>query len=311
MKTSFVATVFNEEENIEQLITSLLKQSKKVDEIVIVDAKSSDNTNKILSKYKNKIIILTKNGNRSVGRNTGIKKAKGDIILVSDSGCILGKKWVENITKPFEKKGIDVVSGFYHPIASTIFEKALSLYTCVMPDRVDPKRFLPSSRSIAFKKNVWETVDGYPEYLDTCEDLVFAKKAKDKKLNFYFAKNAVVYWKQQKNILQAFNQFYNYAKGDGRALFVRRQTPLLYLRYLIGGILIYLSLKYSSTNLMILSIVLVLGYLIWAVAKNYKYIRDVRGVFLLPLLQVTSDIAVLLGMSNGIIRYLWATRKKQ
>ena len=44
---------------------------------------------------------------------------------------------------------------------------------CPTRDEVDPATFLPSSRSVAFRKAAWAAVGGYPEWLDYCEDLVF------------------------------------------------------------------------------------------------------------------------------------------
>ena len=124
--------------------------------------------------------LIIKKGNIAIGRNEAIKNANNEIILVSDVGCILDKDWVKNISAPFEDKKVDVVAGFYEPIADSVFEKCLATYTSVMPDKIDPENFLPSSRSVAFKKSAWKEVGGYPEWLDTCEDLYFARELKRK-----------------------------------------------------------------------------------------------------------------------------------
>jgi hypothetical protein len=221
---------------------------------------------------------------------------------VSDVGCILDKHWLENITDPFNNSAVDVVAGFYHAKTESVFEKCLATYTCVMPDKVDKQNFLPSSRSIAFTKYAWEKVGGYPEYLNTCEDLVFAKKLKEKKIEFTVAKDALVYWPQRKNIFQAFIQFYSYAVGDGQAFFMRAQTPLLYLRFLVFTILVIeLFLSSSRINFFILILLFVL-YTLYAIVKNYRYVKNNQAFFYLPLLQYTSDIAVFLGTTIGIIK---------
>src|SRR3989344_9652387 len=113
-KPSLVCTVLNEEEYIEKLINSVISQTVLPDEFIIVDGGSSDKTTEKIknqiskSKYKGNFKLIIKKGNRSVGRNEGIKKASNNIILLTDAGCLLDKNWIKNIIKHFEKKKIDV-----------------------------------------------------------------------------------------------------------------------------------------------------------------------------------------------------------
>ncbi len=308
MRLSLIATVINEENNVDRFFKSLFSQTLLPDELIIVDGGSIDKTveklkEKIVkrSKKRLKIKILQKKGNRSVGRNFAIKNSSNEIILVTDFGCSLDKNWVKNISKPFEDLEIDTVSGFYKPVTGNIFKKCLAAYTCVMPDKVNENDFLPSSRSVAFRKKVWHK-NKYPEWLDTCEDLVFAKRLKEKGSKFIFVKNAVVYWEQKNNLKEAFFQFLGYAKGDGRALFIRPQVPLIYLRYFIGFYFLFLCfLERSWSGLLIFPAAIVL-YFIWVVKKNYKYVDDKKALLILPLLQITSDVAVLLGTTLGIAK---------
>lgn len=316
IKTSLITTVLNEEKGIGSFLDSVDKQTQKVDELIIVDAGSTDNTVSIINQYKQKksgveIKLYIQKGNRSQGRNYAIEKATSEIILCSDVGCILDKSWVKKITNPFYGLGIDVVSGFYKPKVKTVFEKCLSTYTCTMPDRVDPENFLPSSRSVAFKKSVWKKVKGYPEELDTCEDLVFDKKLKEQKFNFKFQKEAYVWWPQRKNIIQAFFQFLNYAKGDGRARYIRGQIPLIYLRYLLGVMFLYLAVLKNFNSLYLLLVVGLFLYLFWAVVKNYKYIKKPIALAYLPILQIISDFAVLIGTTYGLLSYLVSSGTKR
>ena len=306
--SSCVVTVFNEEESIVLLLNALVAQTIVPSEIIFVDAGSTDKTQEIIQsfskKYKNSNIkLFIKKGNRAVGRNFGITKSKGKIILVADAGCIPDKNWVKNLLRNF-KGNVDVVSGFYYSGARTPFTQSAAAYTCVMEEKVNPLDFLPSSRSIAFKKSIWKKVGGYPEYLDTCEDLVFSRNLKKTGAQFVFERKAFVIWPQETNIISAFNQLYGYAVGDGQALYIRAQTPLLFGRYLVGIILLVLCIFYESMHLLLFLIVGLLLYLSWAVLKNKRFVESQRAYFYLPLLQLTSDIAVILGMVKGFMRRL-------
>ncbi|MBI4097671.1 MAG: glycosyltransferase [Candidatus Levybacteria bacterium] len=306
MKISFITTVLNEEETIEGLLEGLKLQSKLPDEVIIVDGGSRDNTLSVISNFQfpisnKKIKIIQKKGNRSQGRNTAIKNSSGDIIICTDAGCIPDKDWIKNITKEFEDKEIDVVAGFYKPKTNGIFEKCLSTYTCVMPDKIDPDNFLPSSRSIGFKKSVWDSVK-YPEWLDTCEDLYFSRELKRRGFKFAFAKNAIVYWRQKKNLLQAFFQLLGYAIGDGRAFYIRPQVPLVYLRYFFALYFLFLSILERSLWGILILIALFLAYILWSIKKNYRYLGDKKAFIILPALQITADVAVVLGTTFGLLK---------
>ncbi len=313
LKTTFITTIFNEEKTLPEFLTSIYKQTVLPDEIIIVDAGSHDNSRIIIQKYFNEYPgipakLLVKKGNRSAGRNEAIRHATHEIILCSDAGCILDENWIKNLLEKFHKKSISVVSGYYKPLTVNVFEKSLATYTCVMPDRINELEFLPSSRSIAFTKNSWKTVNGYPEYLDTCEDLVFAKKLKDAGFHFLFARHAFVYWPQRKNMLQAFLQFFHYAQGDGKALYIRPQVFFLFLRYIILILLLFFLIPQPQL-LFYTCISLAVLYSLWSIGKNYYYINDWKALYYLPLLQITADFAVLWGTTTGLIEYIMLRNK--
>lgn len=306
--SSCVITVFNEELSMFPLLNALVGQSVAPSEIIIVDAGSSDGTQEIIERFSKKfkkanIKLFIKKGNRAVGRNFGINKSKGEIILVTDAGCIPDKNWVKNLLGNF-KGSIDVVSGFYYSGAKTPFRQSAAAYTCVMEENVNPQEFLPSSRSIAFRKSAWKRVGRYPEYLDTCEDLVFSRNLKKAGLNFVFEKKAYVTWPQESNVISLFHQLYGYAIGDGQALYIRSQTPLLFGRYIVGIILLCLSLFHQSVYLAIFLVVGFLLYLCWAIIKNKRFVESPLAYIYLPVLQVVSDVAVISGMMKGFMERL-------
>ncbi|PIR79715.1 MAG: hypothetical protein COU25_03825 [Candidatus Levybacteria bacterium CG10_big_fil_rev_8_21_14_0_10_35_13] len=308
VKASLVCTVLNEENNIEDFIDSVAKQTVLPDEFIIVDGGSSDKTveqikNQISkSKYKRTFKLIIKKGNRSIGRNEGIKKSSNNIILLTDAGCLLDKNWIENIIKPFENQSVDVVAGYYKGKYKNIFQKSLIPYVLVMKDKVDPNTFLPATRSMALRKYVWEKLKGFDEKLSHNEDYAFANKVKKAGFTIRFEKKAIVYWFPRKNLLQAFKMFFRFSYGDAESGILRTKVIFLFLRYIFGIYFILLVPIMKSILLNSFILTSFLSYITWSISKNYKYVKDLRGVIYLPLLQFTSDLAVLLGTTFGFIK---------
>lgn len=311
---SFIVTIYNEEKTIKQFLDSLLLQTKKPDEVIITDGGSIDRTVAIIESYKKKfnlrkipLTLLIKKGNRSIGRNAAIKKAKGNIILCSDAGNTLDKNWIKEIEKPFSNSKVDVVAGYYKGQAKSIFQKSIIPYALVMEDKVDPKTFLPATRSVAFKKAIWQKVGGFDERYSHNEDYVFAKRLQNAGAHIVFAKNAIVNWYPRNTFKEAFVMFYRFAFGDAESMNIRSKVLFLLARYVIAFYILGLSLIYKNIYAVLFIILLFFLYILWAVQKNYKYVRDKKAFVILPALQFTADVAVIKGTLQGfwkiIIQY--------
>lgn len=300
MSISFISTVLNEEGTIEKLLQSLLLQSKKPDEIIIVDGGSIDDTVDKMENFQrehldsNVIISVIKKTNRAEGRNEAIKIANGDIIAISDAGCELDKDWLKKIIQPFNKPFIDVVAGYYKSKTTNIFEKCVTSYVLSPPDKVNPQEFLPASRSMAFRRKTWENLGGFPINFSDNEDYVLANTMRKKRMQIFFAKDAIVYWYPRTNITGFFYMIYRFARGDTKAKLRYPKMISIFLRYIF---LFFLALYFPLFYLLIgLTI-----YLLWAVWKNYKYVNHPLAFLYLPVFQVTSDIAVMAGFIRGRI----------
>lgn len=237
-----------------------------------------------------------------MGRNEGIRQATGEIIAVSDAGCILDKDWVKNILEPFSDSKIGVVAGYYGAKTDSIFQKCLVPYVLIMPDKINPKNFLPATRSMAFKKSIWEKIGGFPEEFSYNEDYVFAKRLKKIGAKIVFAKNAIVYWLPRKNLKEAFLMFHRFARGDAEARIFRPKVIFLFLRYLAGLVLLFSFFIFKSPLILNTLYLLLFLYFSWAVVKNYRYVRRWPAIFILPLLQLISDLAVLGGTTVGFLQ---------
>lgn len=96
-KISILMTVYNSEKYVSKSIQSILNQTYKNFEFIIVDDFSNDKTRKILKKIKNKkvkIYLLQKRFGRTKALNYGLKKCRSNIIAIQDADDISNKKRV-------------------------------------------------------------------------------------------------------------------------------------------------------------------------------------------------------------------------
>ncbi|MEM2955021.1 MAG: glycosyltransferase [Candidatus Nanoarchaeia archaeon] len=219
MKVSLTTTVMNEKNSIEEFLNSVIKQTRRPDEFIIVDGGSNDGTYEILVKYSKKYRWMkayqVKGASVGRGRNIAISKAKYKIIASTDAGCILDKNWLKNIVKPFEDKNVDVVVGVYKPLYKNEFEHFEGLIVVPEIEKTNsPSRM--SARSLAFKKNVWKKVGGFPNLI-TGEDTLFHLKLKKAGFRYAFAKDAIIFWRMRKNWKEFAKQFYKYGVGDRKS----------------------------------------------------------------------------------------------
>lgn len=108
---SIIIPTFNSSNYISQAIKSVLNQSYKNYEIIVVDDGSTDNTYEELKKYKDKIKYYYKeNGGVASARNYGIIRSKGDYVCFLDADDLYKKNKLESQIKfLIENPNIDIV----------------------------------------------------------------------------------------------------------------------------------------------------------------------------------------------------------
>ncbi|MBI3647436.1 MAG: glycosyltransferase [Actinobacteria bacterium] len=217
MKVSLISTVKDSAEHIEEFLGSLAAQTRAPDEVVIVDGGSTDGTADILRRAGTVTLLEERGANIARGRNVAIAAASHEAIAVTDADCVLEPDWLEKLMEPLEE-GADVAMGFYAARTDGFLQECIAAVNLPLsPDEVDPSRFMPSGRSVAFRRGAIEAAGGYPEWLDIGEDMWVDHRWRELGLDMRFAPGAVVDWRLRPTLEQTWLQYFKYARGDALA----------------------------------------------------------------------------------------------
>lgn len=109
---SVIVPIFNVEKYLEKSVNSIINQTYKNIEIILVDDESPDNCGKICDEYSKKDnrikVIHKKNGGLSDARNAGVKIAEGEYILFIDSDDWIENNMIEILYKNIKRYDADI-----------------------------------------------------------------------------------------------------------------------------------------------------------------------------------------------------------
>lgn len=315
-RVAVIVTVLNEGRSIGTLMDSLVAQTRRADEVVVVDGGSRDETVAVLKSYCDRLplrVVIEPGLSIGQGRNRAIEIASADVIASTDAGVRLSPGWLRELTQAFARAECapQVVSGFFVADPQNLFETAMGATILPSVEEIDPSSFLPSSRSIAFSRRAWEAAGGYPTWLDYCEDLVFDLRLRERCGVFGWAPDAVVYFRPRSNLGAFFRQYYRYARGDGKADLWRSRHAIRYITYglVLPGILL-LGLWHHPLWLVLVGLgVAVYCRTPWRrlgrTCGHFTKLQRLHAAALLPVVRAVGDVAKMAGYPVG---WCWRIR---
>lgn len=137
-KVSLILPIYNMEKFLERCVDSILAQTYKNLEIILVNDGSKDRTDEICKKYasldKRVIYVSQKNGGLCAARNTGLDHASGDYIIFIDPDDYVAANLVSDVVQTFKnsEEELDMVAYGVHivkkdkEIGQIFWEKSLT-----------------------------------------------------------------------------------------------------------------------------------------------------------------------------------------
>ena len=160
---SIVVPIYNSEKYLKRCIDSILNQTYKNFELILVDDGSKDKSYDICCNFAEtdkRIIVKQKNnGGVSSARNLGISNARGEIILFVDADDTVNGKYVEFLVKPLLDSQYDVsICGFLDVFSKKTLKRIninnISIEGDIVKDFYKIFALIFSTCNIAYKKQI-------------------------------------------------------------------------------------------------------------------------------------------------------------
>jgi len=222
-KFSIIIPVYNRPDEIEELLTSLVKQKNKDFEIIIIEDGSKIDCKQVIAKYESQLKIdytYKENTGPAKTRNFGAKKATGEYLVFFDSDCFIPEEYFETVETELKKHNVDVWGGpdsahtSFSNLQKAINHSMTSFFTTGKirgGEKID--KFHPRSFNMGIKRSVFESIGGFPiTNMWPGEDMVFSVELIKRGYKTMLFKNAKVFHKRR-NTLKSFSiQVFRFGK---------------------------------------------------------------------------------------------------
>lgn len=274
-KVSIIIPIYNAEKYIKRCVDSILNQTYKNIEILLINDGSKDSSEKIINEYAKKYdfikVINKKNEGVAKTRNLGITKATGDYIMFLDNDDFVNEKFIESYVDSINDS--DIVVGGYKRVSSRkiLFNKIIKNTPFGKYENMAPWAKL-IKREFLIKNGI--EFFSYPIGEDIIFNLNLYSKTNNIKIinnteyNWFFNDNSVSNTSQKKfdkDILKLCDEMVKFDNNDSAHYYIARY-PIWYLLF---------SGKYE-TSLNFVNEYEKLNK--WLIDNNYKRYLDLKNI---------------------------------
>jgi glycosyltransferase involved in cell wall biosynthesis len=311
LRVSLVVPVRDEAGTLDELLSSLARQTLQPEEIVFVDGGSKDDTLTFLrdAAGRSAAIRVVEAGDATPGRgrNVGIAAARHDWLALTDAGTRAEPEWLARLVEVARQRpSASVVYGNFEPCADTFFERCAAL-AYVPPKRAREGQLMrgPSIASALLRREAWERVGGFPD-LRAAEDLIFMSAVERAGFKIAWAPRATVWWRLRPTLAGTYAKFTLYSLHNVRAGLARHWHYGVARQYAVAVVFVALAFAHSAWWL----VVPALGLCARAARSIWRR-REGRGVawalnpaqFAVVLLIIlTIDLATFVGWAQALVQ---------
>ena len=254
MKYSIIVPVFNRPDEVDELLQSLVGQTLKDFEVVIVEDGSEKPCKDVCDKYAGKIDLkyfMKKNSGPGQSRNYGAERANGEYLIVLDSDVVLPEDYLKAVDDDLNREPSDAFGGpdcahdSFTETQKAISYSMTSFFTTggIRGGKKKLDKFYPRSFNMGIRRDVYMRLGGFSK-MRFGEDIDFSIRIFKAGCKCRLFPEAWVWHKRRTDMRKFFRQVYN--SGIARVNLYKKYPESLKLVHLlpmvftVGVILLFL-----------------------------------------------------------------------
>ena len=214
---SVIVPVYNRRDEVRDLLASLAAQTMKNFEVIIVEDGSTDPCGDIVEEFADRIdanYYFKDNEGRSIARNYGIERAKGDYFIFFDSDCVIPEGYFATLDAALRENyvpcfgGPDAAHSSFTDVQKAINFSMTAFLTTggIRGGKVQMEKFVPRSFNMGYSRQVWESVGGFREMFS--EDIDMSTRIRKGGFDIRLIREAFVYHKRRVDLKKFSRQTY-------------------------------------------------------------------------------------------------------
>lgn len=215
---SVIVPVYNRPGEVEELLDSLSRQTSKNFEVVIVEDGSTVPCGAIVEKYVGKGLdaryFAKENEGRSIARNYGMERARGEYFVFFDSDCVIPVDYFSKLDKMMASRpydafgGPDAADSSFSTTQKAINFAMTSFLTTggIRGGKISLEKFTPRTFNMGFSREVYEKVGGFREMFS--EDIDMSTRIRLAGFSIGLYPDLPVYHKRRVDFRKFFRQVY-------------------------------------------------------------------------------------------------------
>ena len=241
MKYSIIVPVFNRPDEVDELLQSLVGQTLKDFEVVIVEDGSEKPCKDVCDKYAGKIDLkyfMKKNSGPGQSRNYGAERANGEYLIVLDSDVVLPEGYLKAVDDELRREPADAFGGpdcahdSFTETQKAISYSMTSFFTTggIRGGKKKLDKFYPRSFNMGIRRDVYMRLGGFSK-MRFGEDIDFSIRIFKAGCKCRLFPEAWVWHKRRTDMRKFFRQVYN--SGIARVNLYKKYPESLKLVHLL------------------------------------------------------------------------------
>lgn len=311
MYFSVIIPVFNRPNEVAELLDSLVQQTVKTFEVIVVDDGSETKCDDVVAEFKDKLPIhyfYKTNSGPGLTRNFAAEKSSSEYLLILDSDCIVPPHYIEIIENRLQQSPTDAFGGpdcahqSFSNIQKAISYAMTSFFTTggIRGGKKKLDKFYPRSFNFGIRKDVFEKLGGFSS-MRFGEDIDLSIRIFEAGYSCQLISEAWVYHKRRTDLKKFFKQVHN--SGIARINLYKRHPKslkfvhLLPTAFTLGTLLLIIGAFFFNW---LIIIPLAYAFLIFINATfQYKNLK-------IGAIAIVASFVQLIGYGTGFIRAFWS-----